>query len=220
MAFKRYRKFRKTYGKRRGGRAKYTTWGSAKYLAKRAMTGVSYLRRLLNVEYKYITSASTSVNPTTSGLFVACSLPTQGQGADQRTGNSILMKNWHIRCHVSASPSATDQTFLRMIMFHDKHSVGTPPTVADVLDSVNINSPYNIANTDRFLILKDKTINLGLASGDHSSKMYTFNRDLNKHWKFSGNTGLDNYPYVMFISNQATYTPTITYMQRLRYIDN
>lgn len=221
MVFKRYSgygkvsKMRKRYKKRGTG---YTTWGASKFLAKKALMGVNYLRKLINVEFKSKTGNSATQNPTTSGVVIGCVAPSPGTGADERTGNSIRLKSWNIRGTVVNNSAATTPTILRMIMFHDLQSVGSTPSVTDILDTADVNAMRKLSTTDRFDILMDKTYHLDNVS--NPSMVLKLFKNMHRHWKFDGSSAIDNYPFILMISNQPTYAPTVNYIQRVRYIDN
>lgn len=81
----------------------------------------------------------------------------QGAGNSQRVGRRVTVKSILVRYNFGLpSPTATSQlAAVRLMIFYDKQPQGATPLITDVLDTASINSLTNLANSDRFVILRD-----------------------------------------------------------------
>lgn len=94
---------------------------------------------------------------TTAGFVTYVSTVAIGDDNADRTGsaiNPISLNYWHIINIGTAQTGA-----VRFILFQDKQSYGAAPAVADVLQTADPSSQYNVPNTlaKRFRILADYT---------------------------------------------------------------
>jgi hypothetical protein len=142
-------------GRRRRRRYKKTSFyhcaKTAKDYAMLAYNGVKYLKGLVNSELNSVDSSDSPTGPSTSESVTHLTAIAQGDAQSQRTGNSILVKSVYIRgiweIHASAS-----STFLRFLLVKDNQQVSnTSPTADDILQNVQIESPYDrTTNQGRF----------------------------------------------------------------------
>lgn len=96
-----------------------------------------------------------------------------------------------------ATPEAPD--VVRVIMYVDKQANGATAAVTDILETANYQSFYNLANSQRFRILCDKTHNMnysnlasdgaGVVSSSGVVRSYTFHKSLKLPLEFSATTG-------------------------------
>ncbi len=104
------------------------------------------------------------------GASVLClSAVAQGTGAEVRTGRTILIHSLYIRAKFTiggtesqAAPLPSD-SFVRLIVFLDTQTNGVQAQGEEVMEIVggdNILAFRNLENTDRFRILKDKSLRL------------------------------------------------------------
>lgn len=151
-------------------------------------------------ELKYKDTDINSVAPTTGaivpagGTFVDVSV---GTGPSQRIGRQIRVKslNAYLTCTRSATVNANDT--LRLIWLLDTQCNGTVPTVLDVLSTANYNSFRNMANSKRFVVLRDEEIDIASNAFDGTnfssiSKQRNFYRRLNLSIEYDAtvNTGV------------------------------
>ena len=121
------------------------------------------------------------------------------------------------KCNTSATVST-----IRVILFQDKQQVAdTSPGVSTVLNSVDPLSALSLSVEGRFKIIKDYTI----ALDNINKKSIVVKKFINQysHVRFNGATGADvqkNGYYLLFLSDEATNTPTISYNVKLSYHDN
>lgn len=91
----------------------------------------------------------------------------QGTGESQRIGRQCTIVRISIN-YSTTTGSATD--FLdgsaqRLIVYLDTQTNGKLPNVVDILDTRDLTSFYNVAKTDQFRILYDKTWNMNQGRG-------------------------------------------------------
>lgn len=225
MAFKRMYKKGKRPFKRRGNNA-----------GVRALRMARYMRRLMNVEYKYIdTTPYSGTVLDTTGLISHLSPCATGTSSTTRNGNSILAKSISIKAVFSAG---TISCRARMILFLDKVSNGALPAITDLLLADTVISRYNDDNAgSRFIILADKVINLGFFASTGGATPYYSAPPLNKtvsiykklrnHIKYDGtSTAIADvttghyYLYVVCERASASGAQGLQATSRLMFIDN
>ena len=118
-----------------------------------------------SVEKKWIDYTVASTVVTTGGSIAlwttngTLNVIPQGTGESQRVGRKVNIKNIYLHGNIllpsSNQVAATTDTF-RMIVFIDKQANGATAAVLDLLTTANINSFRNLANQERFVVLKDK----------------------------------------------------------------
>lgn len=210
---------------RRGRRTRRTTpWYNRKYnamqLAAKAAKGVWYLKGLVNSEMFHYDRAETAVAISSAGAMTNLVQIGSGDQSNQRTGNSVLLRNHLFRLRVTKNASASTTIFRYMIVQDTQQISDTSPTVGDVLDTVDVDSPLNLANSGRFKILVNKTIMLHANSPMYHKESY---KSMYLHIKFNGTAPTDiqkNGLYLLTISDQPTNTPVIDLWSRLGYRDN
>lgn len=144
-------------------------------------------------EYKFVdvnlgtASASTTLGPGAAATFTLLNGLTLGTSAFQRIGNKIAMKSlyWSLAVGMASADAdpATDTNVnnvpVRLMIIYDKQTNGTLPVVGDLLSAfsgianttartIDVNSPNNLNNRDRFIVLADKRFIL--QSGGPSSR--------------------------------------------------
>lgn len=221
MAYRRRARGR-TFRRRRG---RSSPWYSRKYnamqLASAAWRGVRYIKGLVNSEsYRVITSGD--VNPTSSGTIVHYTSVAQGDGATTRTGNSIFVRALMVNLNIKINPSVIGSTFCRIIAFIDTQQIGdTSPSVTDVLESANVNSSLALNTSGRFKILRNWEFDLNAVNKPSRVIKKYFN--LRHHVRYNGTNGSDIQKggiYILYLSTEATNTPTIGSNNFIRYHDN
>lgn len=220
MAYR--RRFRKrSFRRKRRSIPWYNKKYNAMQLASKAWSGVKYIKGLVNSEsYRVITSGD--VNPTSSGTVVHYTAVAQGDGVNARTGNSIFVRQFFVNMTVKIHPSITGSTFCRCIAFIDTQQVGdTTPGVTDVLESANINAPLAINTSGRFQILKSWEFDLNAVNKPSKIIKKFFN--LHHHVRYNGTSASDIQKggiYILYLSTEATNTPTFGTNNFIRYHDN
>lgn len=220
MAYKRFTRYqrRRNYGRKK------TSWLNKRYsvgqMAQKALSGVSYLRGLVNSETQHaILTASGNIN--SSGSITHLTGVGQGDDKNHRTGRSILARSLYMNMQIDANAAATF-THARIIVFMDTQQIAdTNPTITDVLNSAHYLSLLNPNSGGRFKVLKNWQITLDASTRNSITLTKYFK--LYNHVLYNGSNGADiqkNGIYVLLISNQVTNTPAMEYNFNLGFHDN
>lgn len=208
------RKFRR---KRRYPRKKRST------VAYKANVAYRMAKKLNSqVEQKYFLSQSASAIPSTGSITRLNQVP-QGDQDIHRNGDNLRMKGLTIRGHVKINGAAT-YTQLRAIVFFDPQ-VKVDTTVDNLLNTTYTGTGQAcLAPKDhdkRFWskVLWDRTFTLNQA--DKTAISFKKYIPVNKHTQFeAGGTTINaGQLSLLLISNEATNTPTFSYISQLSYTD-
>lgn len=222
-----YKKYSK---KKRYGR-KVVPWYKRKYspidMAAKAMSGVNYLRKLINVERKFNDTVYAEAKQTTTPVITWISDISQGTDYNQREGLSVKLASLQFKGTVYASDTVSGlgaryESLVRVIIFCDMEG-GSGFSAADLLEaSTNINSPLNHTNGKRFIVYHDKYYTV--SSGGPSIKEVKVFRKNNEHIRWSNSTTgqREGHLYVLTMSDETVSDnePSISWYARIRYIDN
>lgn len=203
---------------------------SALSTASKALTVAYGVKKLLNVEKKYVDFAATG---TLSGtpLVVALNAIAQGDGGSTRDGDQckITSINGHI---LVRNGSATTPGVARLMIVHDKQSDGTAPTLSEILEGTSqyqiLTSPINMDNSRRFKILWDKRVDLDPFNAGNSGifKQYSFYEKMELHTRYSGTSNnvsdisSNGLFFVVQMYNADNDTNYVDYWIRSRFVDN
>lgn len=194
-------------------------------MAYAAYKGVKYLKSIVNVEFKKHDSQATNT-PSTSGVISSLAAIAQGDTDQTRSGNSILAKSLYLQYTIKQHASASE-TFCRLVVFMDKQQISdTAPSIGDILDST-FSSQYWLAplnnefGVGRFKVLADRRFAFsGNGKEAHIGKLYL---KLKNHIRYNGSTVSDiqkNGIYLLWVSSEATNTPSVEHVARLTFTDN
>ncbi len=218
--YRRYKK--KNYGSRYN--RVISSARNTAYLARQVIK----IKRSMNVEYKFhdVTGTNTVV-PDGAGTIVFLSNIDQGLLDTTRVGAQIKATYLEIKYDISAHASSTD-SIVRIMLIEDKQTNQAIYAVADLLASVgnilSLVAPKNLDNKFRFRVIRDRRYNFS-GTGGKTNISGTFKVKLNSKIRYD-NTGngiadLTSKSFsLLFISNEPTNTPDITFFSRLRYVDN
>lgn len=203
-----------------------TPWYKKKYnamqIASKALSGVNYIRGLVNSELKFhdVESSTTFSN---SGAMINLTEIAGGSGDAQRNGNSIFVRYITLRGIMAANTNASYNT-CRMIVFIDKDTSGTTPTASDVLATTTTGfvpiAPLNDTNRARYKVLTSKLVLLSPSDYNEPFKSYM---NIRHHVRYNSATATDTDKgqiYCLFVSDQDTLTPLYTLHSRVAYHDN
>lgn len=235
MAYRRaaryLRRFKRSY-RRRNFRPNWRTVAqSAWWMAKKACS-------LVNSEYKYVdTVSSVASSVTSSGTVVHLTNIGEGDDVTSRSGRSILPKTWFLRGEIAYNSAGSAAQQVRVVVFRDMNDNDeVAPTVAQLFQSttagLGVISPLQKDNSMRFKVLFDKIYNVDATRSQVGIK--TFHRiplgidphgnpTQGIHTTYSGTGGPNtakNHIYMIVISNTSSNHPTLTYYNRLTFIDN
>jgi len=208
---------------RRSSRRK-TPWYRKKYdamsLAAKAAKGVWYLKGLVNSEMLHNQGLGNSTI-SSSGNMLLLNGMAQGDTSSGRTGNSILMRNVHLRLGFTQNAVATSTYYRVMLVLDTQQISDTTPAVTDVLETASPWSPLATASSGRFKIWKS-----WLFSTDDDkaqTKILQLYKSFRLHTRYNGSAGTDiqkNGLYLLTISDQATNVPALFYSWKVGYHDN
>lgn len=220
------RRFRKGRRSRRPiRRRRITTWGAMSHLARKAMSGVRYLKNLINVEFKTIDKSYNTTYNNSWSLNLLNGL-SKGDDYNSRDGRQIRVKSVQLKWNPTADPEATTDTLLRFIVFIWRSPDGTAPTIDDVLEpgSTAMTRVRSLADRKNTIILYDRVVTLSPDS--YSTKFLQYYRRLDMKTVFnSGDTGsisdIDTGAlYCAIVSSDNVTPPNVAWSSRVRFIDN
>jgi len=220
---------------RRKGAQKTTTDPIIQYgadawsLAKRTAYGLNEIRKLINIETKFIDTTVNNAAQNAVGNNYAISQLAQGLQSTNRVGDSVRIQHLEVRGRININPAATN-TPVRVIVYRDLDGYGTSPTTADVLENVSAGqtpfSPYKFQKMKRFSILFDETFVLQsiLAAGS-SSCTFFFSTAHQGHVLYLGTTAAaasdgKGSVYVLVVSDDNVNAPTATFTSRMMFTDD
>ncbi len=132
------------------------------------MRAVRRLARFVDTELHEDTVAVTIANVTTTGANVLLSTIGTGDDRNDRTGSQVTCRS--LRLNFDLTVGAIESIF-RVLLFWDRQSNGTVPTLGDVLADVTFPtlSVVNVDNVKRFRMISDRCYRTNTL-GDHSAQ--------------------------------------------------
>lgn len=134
-------------------------------------------------------------------VFSSCNLIPQGVTESTRVGRKCVIKKISWRCKAEALSQETDASeneVLRIVLVLDKQTNGATFNVTDLLEAADFQSFNNLANSQRFSVLMDKTVNLMPTGGKGDStteystgrqSLLSYHKKCNIPLEFSSTTG-------------------------------
>ena len=220
---RRQRKARKS--SQASSRTNYDTTEAPSDLAKYAIDVIKKtdkVIRFFNTEDKMFDSTQ-STSPDNAGIILGLSFIRQGTAWNQRIGNSIRLLKWIFKASLQIAPTPL-ATNVRAIVFADMNNNGTFPNVSDVLESVNVRSPFNHTFLQRFAVISDRLIPLS-QQGDPNFAI-EIEEPTNFHVYYDGDSGTNamyrnNNLFLLLLSDVSAATaPGWTSYSRLHYVDD
>lgn len=220
---------RRTYRKR-PSKPWYKKKYSALEMAGKALTGVNYIRGLINVEKHYKTTSETAatINYGTGNNVKDLTAIAQGDEYYNRNGNSLLAKSVFVRGYCRANDTS-GQNVVRIMIVKDKmNQSGTPPTYGDMFSGAGTaNAPLGSLRKDnganvRFQILWSRMIMLNSNGRDMVPWKKYINLG-NTHIKYTGSSDSDQYKnqiYLVHVSDVNVNDPTMDFVAEVAYYDN
>lgn len=202
--------------------------GDAYDLARRTWSGLNEIRRLINIEEKYLDFNLTQ-SPDTAGTVSCITQVAQGVTMNTRVGNSIRVQRLSVLGRATVSTAVTTFSLVRVIVFRDMEGQGTAPTMGDVLELVSNTaaprSPIDWLNRKRFSILYSELIPLTVVTGGNGIAVFKYEVALGKHTLYRGTTAAaasdgEGSIYVGCISDEATNVPSVNSYTRIEYTDD
>ncbi len=155
-------------------------------------------------ELKFFDDTVDDVLVSTGGTIISPSSNTiqQGTGEKERIGRKCIIRqiDWKIRIGLVTTTNPTfSHDLVRLILYVDKQCNGAAATVLDILETASVLSFRNLANTNRFQVLFDRSYSInataggGSGAGDWESggveKRTKYHKNCFIPIEFSGTTG-------------------------------
>lgn len=132
---------------------------SVQTMVKQAMRSVA--------EKKWFDTLGSALSPTTGGAFVLGGMTSIDDGTEdfERVGAKISITAVQYHLEASLDAAETGSNLVRVILFCDKQSNGSAPTVTNILQNADFLSFRNLDNLQRFDILDDTVLELNASAG-------------------------------------------------------
>lgn len=197
-------------------------------LAKRTAVGLNEIRKLINIETKFLDTVQTSTAiGTTSAIFSISSIA-QGTTSQTRVGDSLKIQHIELKGRVNVNPLAAN-SIVRLLVFRDLDGYGTVPTGADVLEldaavSAPL-SPYKYRNLQRFSVLYDELIEVQGTVQGTAGVPVAYSSAHSGHILYLGTASAaasngKGSLYVLCVSDEATNTATLAFYSRITFTDD
>lgn len=214
----------KRYNKRWFNTNKFTP-GRAYELAKQAAKDIWYIKGLVNSEMLHADfTYGPGTNIPNTGFVTNVVALSQGDGSNNRTGNSILLRNLAYRYKLDINSSVSSNTTILFMLIKDTQTEADGlPAVTTVLQSSTTWSLMNLLTAGRFKIIKRRNYTLTPASGGRPSIEIKGYHKIYDHVRYNGTTANDiqkNGYYMLWLSSETTNQPTIVGSMRIGYHDN
>ncbi len=217
----RTRSRRKNKRNRGGSNQVGTYFGDAWSLAKRTAAGLNEIRKLINIETKFLDVSGTS-NVSSTGSITALSQIATGTNYTDRVGDSIKLQRLEFTMKYLMNTSSTG-TVLRIIVFRDLYQQGSDPTITNVIGGASPLNPKNFLLRDRFSFLFDDLVFMSNVGDDGGVIRFTMPHE--GHVRYIGTTataasnGFGSI-YMLLISDEATNTPSVTWHSSIYFTDD
>lgn len=215
------------FNRRRTRGRKSTAWYNKKYsvaqMAGKALKGVRAIRKLINVEKKFLDTTQSATTVGTAATIAPLTYIAEGDDYNSRDGHSILTQGMLFRMRMTANATSV-VNFLRVMVFIDKEMNGVAPVVADILEApTDYLSPLQHDSGRRFSILYDRIHALDY-NGHGTAAVNKWFR-INHHVKYTGTTAAaasskEGQVYLLLLSDNNTNQVGISWYNRLRFTDN
>lgn len=186
--------------------------------AQKALKMAKYVAGLVNAESKYFETSSTGDTANFNGTIFNIFQPAQGTAVNQRSGDSVKMKNLTFRGQLVIGGT---NELVRIIIFIDKENSisgantliqGTGTTIAVLGNKIQDNK-YDSR------ILWDKTFNM--TSANTPMKEFKIKLKLDSHVNFNaGTTTVANGALKMALIGQSAGGSLLRYDTYVSYLDN
>ncbi len=201
-------------------------WPIYKAAGKQLQRDVRSLKRLINVEFKFLDTQLTNVASSTTPLITQLSNSAQGDTTVTRDGSQLkclsIQLSYFMTMHTNAVGS-----LVRVLLIKDKQTNQAIYTAGDVLTDTtaadSLISPYNRDNRKRFTIMYDKVHTLTGSGTEvrHVGRRFRQDQILRYDANAGDITDLTQSSYsLMTVSSEATNTPLFTMFARLNFVDN
>ncbi len=189
-------------------------------------------------EKKFFDGIKAATNLSAAGAILEDSLNEIPEGTTQseRIGRTVTLRSIHIRGAMKIPVVAADNDAfqrIRLVLYCDKQANGATAQVLDLLETADINSYRNLAESRRFRILYDKIYlmnattsgNGTIARAAEVGRGFNINANVNIPLEFSASTGAiaelrsDNVGLMAICDAITATAPQVNFSWRIRYSD-
>lgn len=222
-------KFTKHYPKIAKG-IRYT--GNALAIAKQAYDMAKVVAAVVNSEKKYHDYAATT-NPDTAAQLVQLTAIPQGDGTEERTGDSIAIRSLQLEAQIQFHESNPKEVIRVMIVRDNDNANNTAPSINQILESASTIAFRNKDYPKRFKTLYDKVFTCDASKLVRTISYYKKFKMMKDHkgnptvarhvtWSNDGNDIARGHLWMVVIGSVATASTTseIRHNSRIRYMDN
>lgn len=220
----------------------YSSYSRKKRTLKRSRPKPVVYSGLGETKFFDTTFANAAID-TTAENFQALTLIPQGVTESTRVGRKCTVRSLGFKGHVDWSPSGISPTniagsVIKIAIVLDKQANGANPAWTDVYTAATVSAPRNLANAERFQVLKEwmlKPEQITCSTTDNwvtlantvvlaSPSLLKFNRKCNIPLEFSGATGAitelrSNSITMLAVSNLGDDIHTLSGVFRVRFSD-
>lgn len=197
-------------------------------LAKRTAVGLNEIRKLINIETKFLDVVQVSTNIGTTASVFSISSIAQGLTSTTRVGDSLRIQHIEVKGRINVNPLASN-SLARVLIFRDLDGYGTAPTGADVLEldaavSAPL-SPYKFRNLQRFSVLYDELFEVQGTVQGTAGIPFAFDSSHQGHILYLGTAAAaasngKGSLYVLCVSDEATNTASLAFYSRFTFTDD
>lgn len=194
--------------------------------AQKALALAKSLKALVNVEIKNHDTGLTQTAISSTFQIIELTNIAQGDTTLTRDGASLKLTGVALKYKLSQHASAVN-TQVRILLVHDTQTnqatYGAVALLSDATIHDAIVSPRNLDNARRFKVLMDRVHSFSGTGRTNST--HSFYKKLNIKIRYDNAaaaiTSLTQSSLsLVLVSDEATNTPLITHIIRLRYVDN
>lgn len=151
----------------------------------------------------------------------------QGDTANQRAGRQVTLKSLLLRYSWEMGAGSSGGSPARILIVYDRQTNGSAHGITDLLSLDQFNSPLNLSNKDRFLVLADVLTSPISIVGDVSVADVIIRKFKQLNTMFNtGSTGAvadittgSIYLWVAQTNDIGATAPVFTFYNRIRYTD-
>ncbi len=180
-----------------------------------------------NTEYKFFDTDSNFPNVDPTGSIRLLNAIPKGDGVSERDGRLVSIKSIEFKATLTKTGTGDQANVMRILFVIDKQANGVAATAAKILQASDEQSPRNLDNRSRFIILSDKNYVLNTLPQQGNVKTCKLYKNLNLRTIYNSLSAGDittiqtNALYVLFISkrNAAADVIGVESYTRIRYTD-
>lgn len=221
-----YRKRKYNKYKKKPSNGYYKHGMNALDLASKALVVAYGVKKLLNVEFKFFDVTQTETAMSQTPQIVQLTNIPQGDTDVTRDGAQVKLTRLDIKYLIRMNTAAST-AIQRIMLIHDKQTNQAIYNASDLLlDTTsldNIVTPLNLDNKYRFRVLYNKVHTMSVNGNRVNYGHIGLNLDMKIRFDASTPSIADltsNSLSILLISTEQGNAPTLSFISRVRYLDN